>query len=225
MVVNPAYRMLDGEVRKKVGLPISLAIHAVSWTRVTGPVSRPCFSTWFSTRDAPLPSFGSQRAWFPALSGTIKALRLPTRASAITYLFRFRRPRDPSYLCVRRSAPEGWKPPPGPGVWITGRPSFRLLHVDASGISQVSRRSILCLRSAPRPRSNRRGLAMAVMSVLPPLTLTTKASDNGNFEAHSRSFSTRFSYASRFVLPLTRKAGFRLAGWPLQRCCPFATAP
>jgi hypothetical protein len=143
----------------------------------------------------------------------MKALRLPTRASAVTYLLRFRRPRDPSYLCVRRSAPEGWKPPPGPGVWITGRPSFRLLHVDASGISQVSRRSILCLRSAPRPRSNRRALAMAVMSVLPPLTLTTKASDNGNFEAHSRSFSTRFSYASRFVLPLTRKAGFRPAGW------------
>jgi hypothetical protein len=37
-------------------------------------------------------------------------------------------------------------------------------------------------------------------------------SDNGNFEAQSRSFGTCFSYASRFALPLTRKAGFRLAG-------------
>jgi hypothetical protein len=54
---------------------------------------------------------------------------------------------------------------------------------------------------------------MTVTSMLPHTPSTVKASDDGNFEAHSRSFSTRFSYASRFVLPLTRKAGFRLAGW------------
>src|SRR5215469_16756332 len=54
---------------------------------------------WFSPRGASLPSFGSQRAWFPALTGTMKALRLPTCAPAVTYLIRFRRPRDPPVLC------------------------------------------------------------------------------------------------------------------------------
>src|SRR5215469_15550795 len=38
-------------------------------------------------RDASLPSFGSHRAWFPALAGIMKALRLPTCASAAAYLF------------------------------------------------------------------------------------------------------------------------------------------
>src|SRR5262249_52218856 len=63
--------------------------------RLRGPESPQCFSTWSSPRDASLPSLGSQPAWFPALTGTMKALRLPTCASASTYLFRCRRPRDP----------------------------------------------------------------------------------------------------------------------------------
>src|SRR5215471_12321790 len=50
---------------------------------------------WFSPRGASLPSFGSHRAWFPALTGSMKALRLPTCASTVTYFVRFRRPRDP----------------------------------------------------------------------------------------------------------------------------------
>ena len=62
--------------------------------------------------------------------------------------------------------------------------------MDANGISQVSRRSLLCLCSAPRPRSNRCALALAVTSILPPLRETTKASDNADFGAHSRSFRT-----------------------------------
>jgi hypothetical protein len=82
-----------------LGSAISSAIHAVSWTQVKGPESPQCFSTWFSPRGASLPSFGSQRAWFPALTGTMKALRLPTRASAVAYFIRFRRPRDPPALC------------------------------------------------------------------------------------------------------------------------------
>jgi len=82
-----------------LGSAISSAIHAVSWTQVKGPESPQCFSTWFSPRGASLPSFGSQRAWFPALTGTMKALRLPTCASAVAYFVRFRRPRDPPALC------------------------------------------------------------------------------------------------------------------------------
>src|SRR6266436_3819413 len=75
---------------------VSLAIHVVSWTRLPGACPVPCFSTWSSPRDASLPSFGSQRAWFPALAGTMKALRLPTCASAVAYFVHFRRPRASS---------------------------------------------------------------------------------------------------------------------------------
>jgi hypothetical protein len=63
---------------------------------------------WFSPRDAPLPSFGSRRARFPAVSGTMKALRLPIRASAVAYWFRSRRPRDPPSSCsLARSRKSG----------------------------------------------------------------------------------------------------------------------
>ena len=71
-----------------------------------------------------------------------------------------------------------------------GRPQFRLSRVDASGSSQVSSRSILYLCSAPRPRSNRCALTLAVTSMLPPLPETTKASDDVDFGAHSRSLGT-----------------------------------
>ena len=43
-------------------------------------------------------------------------------------------------------------------------------HVDVSGISQVPRRSVLCLCLVPGPRPNRRSLALlTVSSMLPPL--------------------------------------------------------
>jgi hypothetical protein len=67
--------------RSSIRLLVRPAIHAVSWTQVSGPRVPLCFSTWLSPRGASLPSFGSHRAWFPALSGTVKALRLPTGAS------------------------------------------------------------------------------------------------------------------------------------------------
>jgi hypothetical protein len=59
---------------------------------------------WLSPRDASLPSFGSRRARFPALSGTMKALRLPTGIRA--RLFGFASAAH-GYLLVRvrRSAP------------------------------------------------------------------------------------------------------------------------
>ena len=56
--------------------------------------------------------------------------------------------------------PEGRRVPSGPGSRINRRPNCRLaLGVGVSGISQVSRRSILCLCLGPRPRPNRRSLA------------------------------------------------------------------
>jgi hypothetical protein len=128
-------------------------VHAISsvWLSMSyrgqglpGACPVPCFPTWSSPRDASLPSFGSQRAWFPALAGTMKALRLPTCASAVAYFVHFRRPRDPSVLCSplrprRRRAPGGAEVPSRPRVLDAGHPQFRLTHVDANGISQVSR--------------------------------------------------------------------------------------
>ena len=88
---------------------------------------------WFSPRGASLPSFGSQRAWFPALTGTMKALRLPTCVSAVAYLVRFRRPRDPPVFVFAVALLKGGRPPSGLGSLGTGSPWFRLFHVDAKG--------------------------------------------------------------------------------------------
>src|SRR5215471_4052128 len=46
--------------------------------------------------DAPLSSIGSRRDQFSDVISTMRALRLPTHASPVTYLFRFRGPRDSS---------------------------------------------------------------------------------------------------------------------------------
>jgi hypothetical protein len=150
----------------------------------------PCFPAWSSSRDASLPSFGSQRAWFPALSGTMKALRLPIRASAVAYWFRSRRPRDPPSSCSLARSRKSRGPLTGQGFVGAGSLNLRLSRVDANGISQVFRRSIPCLCSVPRPRSNRRALAIAVTSMLPPLCAQRRLRAMADFGADSRSSGT-----------------------------------
>ena len=64
-------------------------------------------------------------------------------------------------------------------------------HVDVGGISQVSRRSILCLSHGLRPRPNRRPLAyLTVSSMLPPLFQQRRLQRLMNFGALLRGFST-----------------------------------
>ena len=75
----------------------------------------PCFPAWSSPRDASLPSFGSRRARFPAVTGTMKALRLPICAPAVAYWFRFHCPRDPPAFVSAVAFLEGRRSPPGPG--------------------------------------------------------------------------------------------------------------
>jgi hypothetical protein len=108
----------------------------------------------------PFPPSGPGEARFPALVSTMKALRLPTRLSPVAYSFASAARTIPPSLCVRRSAPGRAEVPPRPGLCYAGRPQCRLLRVDTNGFSQVFRRPILCLCSAPGPRSNRRGLAV-----------------------------------------------------------------
>ena len=80
----------------------------------------------------------------------------------------------PSSIRVSQLAltlPEGRRGPSGPGSMFSRRPDCRLCsHVDVSGISQVPRRSVLCLCLVPGPRPNQRSLALlTVSSMLPPL--------------------------------------------------------
>src|SRR5258708_8442809 len=152
---------------------------------------------WFSPRDASLPSSGSRRAQFPALSGTMKALRLPTRVSTVTYLFRSRNPPDPSSFVCPRSAPGRSEVPPGPGpLLVPAAPSPACSHVDANGISQVSRRSFLCLCSVPGPRSNQRILATIGPVGAAPAGWTAKASAMSDFGANTQ-LRHPLPYASR----------------------------
>src|SRR5215207_4224300 len=78
-VVQQEQRRL-GLAPRQFGYPLSFRGQV---RRVHAPsrVSR----QWLSPHGAPLPSFGSRRARFPALSGTMKALRLPTRVSMVAY--------------------------------------------------------------------------------------------------------------------------------------------
>jgi len=116
----------------------------------------------FSPRDAPLSSIGSRRDQFPDVVSTMRALRLPTHASPVTYLFRFRGPRDSSSVRARRCQRSRAGGGPATGQDHCSAGDLKLpahLRVDASGTSQVPRRPILCLCPVPRPRPDRRSLA------------------------------------------------------------------
>ena len=129
-------------------------------------------------------------------------------------LVRFHSPHDPPSFVLALALPEDRRSLPGPGF---GWPAARLsgfLRVDANGISQVFRRSFPCLCSVPRPRSNRRALAMTVTSMPPPLCAQRRLRAMLDFGANPQLQHT-LTYASCFALPLARKARFRLAGWPL----------
>src|ERR1700731_1995234 len=94
-------------------------------------------------------------------------------------------------------------------------PAARLsgfFRLDANGISQVSRRFFPFLCPRLRPRSNRCVLAISATSMLPTLCAQRRLRQllfRGSFTQLRHPLTS----ASRFVLPLTRKARFRLAGW------------
>ena len=179
-------------------------IHAISsvWLSMSyrgqglpGACPVPCFPTWSSPRDASLPSFGSQRAWFPALAGTMKALRLPTCASAVAYFVHFRRPRDPSVF-VFAIAPEApsrsWRgggPLPAPGLGC--RPPAVPAHSrgrqwDLSGLQVIHPVSLLRSWTPVEPMCPCLGGHIGAA----PTSGTVKASDDKHFGAQSRSFDT-----------------------------------
>ena len=85
-------------------------------------------------------------------------------------------------------------------------------HVDVSGTSQVSRRSILCLCLGPGPRPNQRSLAyLSVSSMLPPLRGQRRLQRVSYFGAQYAA-SAPAAYASRMVLPPPMQSSLP-AGW------------
>ena len=155
--------------------PVRLSI-VVTWTRLWAQSPLACFPAMGLSHGASLPSFGSRRARFPALSGTMKALRLPIRVPAVTYLFRSRRPRDPPSFVSRLGAPGRAEVSSRPGLCLLPAALLRLSRVDASGISQVFRRSVPCLCCVPRPRSSQGVLASRGHLNAASATHTAKAS-------------------------------------------------
>jgi len=100
--------------------------------------------------------------------------------------------RSSSVRVSRLALPEGRRVLSGPGSLFNRRPELPVYsHVDVIGTSQVSRRSILCLCPALRPRPNRRSLAYpTVSSMLPPRFPRRRLQRLMNFGALSRGFGT-----------------------------------
>src|SRR6516162_6121284 len=149
----------------------------------------------------PFPRLGPGEVRFPNVISIMRALRLPTHAFPVTYLFRSRDPRDPSLIrapCCQRSRADGGSDP-GQDHCSAGDPFPALVHVDVSGISQVPRRPILCLCPVPRPRSNRRSSPMTVPSML-PLRPSQQRLRHCSYRGYHGA-SAPAVYASRTVLP------------------------
>ena len=118
-----------------------------------------------------------------------------------------------SCIRVRRSAPdEPGGSSSGPEHLISRRSNIRHdAPVGACGISQVSWRSIPCLCPAPRPRSSRQDLALAILSVLPSVYPNRRPQRAHNLEANTglqHPLSTLHERRRR----LPCKTRFRLAG-------------
>jgi hypothetical protein len=97
---------------------------------------------------------------------------------------------------------------------VNVQPATRLpacSHVDVSGTSQVSRRSILCLCLGPGPRPNQRSLAYIGLVDAAPASQTAKASACQLFRGY-RAASAPAAYASRMVLPPPLQSSLP-AGW------------
>ena len=94
--------------------------------------------------------------------------------------------------CLAVCAPGRSEGPSRPGSLFDRLPELPVRsHADVNGISQVSRRSILCLCPALRPRPNRRSLASpTVSSMLPPRFPRRRLQRLMNFGAQSRGFGT-----------------------------------
>ncbi len=133
---------------------------------------------WFSPRDAPLPSFGSRRARFPALGSTMRALRLPMHASTAAYWFAAA-VHASSFFRVRLCAPVRAEVSSGPGFWWCRLPQSPALARgrawDLSGLQAIHPVPLLRSTTPVEPTCPRHsGHADAA-----PALRTAKASGDG----------------------------------------------
>ena len=116
----------------------------------------------FSPHGTPLPSIGSRRVRFPDVSGRIEVLRLPVTHPRSLIGFASGVHATLLGSCLAACARVPGRTEEAFRARVNVHPATRLpacSHVDVSGISQVSRRSLLCFCLGPRPRPNRRSLA------------------------------------------------------------------
>ena len=100
-------------------------------------------------------------------------------------------------------------------AWALVQPAARLparSRVDASGISQVPRRSILCLCPGPRPRPDRRAHGQWRSRRCCPRSNDSESSSKKNHIEATHAASAPAAYASRATLPSPQQ-GSLPAGW------------
>src|SRR5712671_6309488 len=129
-------------------------------------------------------------------------------------LVRARSPRDPSSFVFAVALPEGRRSLPGLALCWCRRPISGLLsrgrEWDLSGLQAILPVPLLRSSTPVEPTCPRHVGHIDAAPALP----TAKASAIA-FRGSLSQLRHKLTYASRFVLPLTRKARFRLAGWPL----------
>jgi len=127
-------------------------------------------------------------------------------------LVRFHCPRVTSAFVLAAALPQDRRVSSGPGRLLVRPPQLPASsYVDANGISQVSRRSVPCLCSVPRPRSNQCTLAISVTSMLPPLPIQRRLRQlaiSGLTHAASAPADLRFAFRVA-----THAQGSLPAGW------------
>jgi hypothetical protein len=147
----------------------------------------------------------------------MRALRLPTGASADAYCVRPRRPRDPPVFVsaiLWMTLPEGVEAPPGPGVGC--RSPAVPAHFTWTPMGSLRSPGDPSCVSAPLLDPGRTGVPLPWRSHrCCPRVGKNEGFGRYEFRGSFTQLQHLLSYASRFALPLTRKAGFRLAGWPL----------
>jgi hypothetical protein len=153
----------------------------------------------------------------------MKALRLPTCASTVTYFVRFRRPRDPPVFVSASPdlAQRSWRN----GGFLQARAlgcrsPVVPAHFTWTPIGSLRYPGDPSCASAPLLDPGRTNVPLPWRSHrCCPRFEDNEGFGRGGFRGSLTQLKHLLSYASRFVSPLTRKAGFRLAGWPLPRGC------
>jgi len=119
----------------------------------------------------------------------------------------------PCFVLAVASAPERMEAPIRARIIV--QPAIPLparSRVDASGISQVSRRPLLCLCPVPRPRPDRRSLATSGRVRCCPCCRESKGSSALIISRPPRGFDTCCLRFKNGVATATCKTRFRLAG-------------